>query len=71
MSEENIRLLLGIDDKLGADIPQECIDGGNAFADGIKIEDNPYDINTKQYKDWELGWYNAEGYQQFLDGKIP
>jgi hypothetical protein len=59
------------DDKLGADVPKECIEGGEAFAKGIKVDDNPYPKDTQQHQDWELGWCNAEGYDQFTKGEIP
>jgi hypothetical protein len=43
-------------------------EGAKAFYKGEKSVDNPYEEGSIQYREWEMGWYDAEGYESYLDG---
>lgn len=34
-------------------------EGWDAFFEGKKLKDNPYQDQTEQYLQWELGWEDA------------
>src|SRR4051812_18417453 len=35
------------------------IEGEGARADGLRIDDNPYERDTVQHEQWRLGWLDA------------
>ena len=35
-------------------------DGYIAREDGVSIKDNPFQPETKEYKSWRIGWFNAD-----------
>ena len=53
-----------------AEIPQSYKDGGKAHQEGIKVESNPNPKGSKSYEDWEHGWYDSEGYQEYQQGNL-
>ena len=47
--------------------PEAYIKGNTAFT--LK-ESNPYDEGSFEHGDWECGYADAEGYDDFVKGKI-
>lgn len=31
-----------------------------AYEDGVSVDDNPYDMDTPDYEDWDAGWHEAK-----------
>lgn len=31
---------------------------------------NPYTEGTEEHNDWEVGWWDEQGYQDFIEGNI-
>jgi len=42
------------------DESDEYYEGFSACLDGIKKSDNPYEVGTEEYEDWDRGYTNAE-----------
>ena len=51
-------------------ITPEMIQGGQAFSDGIPLEQNPHPQRSCEADDWTLGWCNAEGYLEYQIGQM-
>lgn len=53
-----------------AEIPQSYKDGGEAYKNKLGISTNPNTKGTKAFEDWEHGWYDAEGYDDYQSGNL-
>ncbi len=55
-----------IDPRSSAVLPKEYFEGGAAYPT-LGICQNPYRKGTKEYDDWDHGWCDAEGYEQWTN----
>lgn len=50
--------------------PIEYVAGGNAYSSGLDISANPFKKGTKEFSDWQHGWYDHEGYDDYTKLKM-
>lgn len=56
------------DDEFGVMPSPAYLLGGAAYSDGEFQAGNPYPINTTEHDDWNHGWCDAEGYNEWSSG---
>lgn len=57
-------------DPQGPPLSKEYLEGGTAYNNAKDVTDNPYLKGTPEHDKWECGYCDAEGYEDFINGRI-